>query len=115
VGRKLMQWCSAICLLVAALGVATGETSTEPSPTLEGLNPSQIEKIMIEQILAKPKGSGKEAFDFVKTVKPILDTFKKQMIADKKKNAEHFEWRCRRHQKMHKKNEKKYENGFARN
>jgi len=52
---------------------------------LEGLNPSQIEKMMIEQILAKPKGSGKEAFDFVKTVKPILDTFKKQMIADKKK------------------------------
>jgi len=80
-----MQWCSAVCFLVAALGVATGESSTEPSPTLEGLNPSQIEKIMIEQFLAKPKGSGKQAFDFVKTVKPILDEFKKQLLADKRK------------------------------
>jgi len=80
-----MQWCSAICFLVAAVGAATEEISTEPSPTLEGLNPSEIEKIMIEQILAKPKGSGKQAFDFVKTVKPILDQFKKQLLSDKKK------------------------------
>jgi len=79
-----MQWCSAICFLVAAVGAASTESFTEPSPTLEGLNPSEIEKIMIEQLLAKPKES-KEAFDFVKTVKPILDQFKKQMLVDKKK------------------------------
>jgi len=78
-----MQWCSAICFLVAAVGAATTESFAEPSPTLEGLNPSETEKIMIEQILAKPKES-KEAFDFVKTVKPILDQFKKQMLVDKK-------------------------------
>lgn len=71
--------------MVAACGAATEESSTELPPALEGLNPAQIEKIMIEEILAKPEGSGKEAFDFVKTVKPIMDQFKKQMIADKKK------------------------------
>merc|ERR1712141_959420 len=91
VRQKLMQWCSAICFLVAALGVATGESSTEPSPTLEGLNPSQIEKIMIAQFLAKPKGSGKQAFDFVKTVKPILDEFKKQLLSDKREMQEELD------------------------
>lgn len=80
-----MQWCSALCFLVAAVGAATTESPSEPSPTLEGLNPSQIEKIMIEQILAKPKGNSKQAFDFVETVKPILDQFKKQMLSDKRK------------------------------
>lgn len=86
-----MQWCSALCFLVAAVGAATTESPTEPSPTLEGLNPSQIEKIMIEQILAKPKGNSKQAFDFVKTVKPILDQFKKQMLSDKRKMQEELD------------------------
>merc|ERR1719458_1296799 len=39
---------------------------------------------MIEE-LGKPKGSGKDNFNFTKTVQPILDNFKKQLIADKKK------------------------------
>jgi len=64
------------------LGSAIEESSSEP-PNLEGLNPSQIEEIMIEQILTKPKGSGKEAFDFTKTVKPILESFKKQLLSEK--------------------------------
>merc|ERR1712113_51229 len=33
----------------------------------------------------KPKGSKKQAFNFQKTVKPILAKFKKQMLADKVK------------------------------
>jgi len=85
-----MKWPSAICLFVVALGAAS-EESTMP-PSLEGLNPSQIEKIMIEEILAKPKKGkkdkedpGKEPLDFVKTVKPILEQFKKQLLKDKKK------------------------------
>merc|ERR1712141_586178 len=46
------------------------------------------EKIFIEEILDKPKKEDKdkkEEFNFVKTVKPILDEFKKQMLEDKKK------------------------------
>merc|ERR1712165_287911 len=56
--------------------------------SLEGLNPTQIEKIMIEELLEK-KGKGKEKkkekFDFVKTVKPVLEQFKKQLLDDKNK------------------------------
>lgn len=65
---------------------AASEEATMP-PSLDGLNPSQIEKMMIEEILSKPKkkGSGKEGFNFVKTVKPILATFKKQLLSDKRK------------------------------
>merc|ERR1712079_610023 len=82
------KWPSAVCLLVAVLGAAS-EESTMP-PSLEGLNPSQIEKIMIEEILSKPKkgkpkGSDKGAFNFVKTVKPVLEQFKKRMLSDKRK------------------------------
>merc|ERR1711956_58627 len=33
----------------------------------------------------KPKGSKKQAFNFQKTVKPIMAKFKKQMLADKRK------------------------------
>merc|ERR1712012_1089644 len=50
----------------------------------EGMNPLDIEKMMIEE-LGKPKGSGKDNFNFTKTVQPILDNFKKQLLADKKK------------------------------
>lgn len=78
-----MKWSSAICFFFAASGAAIEESSTGP-PSLEGLNPLQIEKIMIEEFLKKPKGANKEAFSFTKTVKPILDSFKKQLIADKK-------------------------------
>merc|ERR1719362_2618703 len=39
---------------------------------------------MIEE-MAKPKGSGKDGFNFTKTVGPILDNFKKQLLEDKKK------------------------------
>jgi len=79
-----MKWPSAICFFLAAMGAASEEATTPPS--FEGLNPSQIEKIMIEEILSKPKkGSGKEGFNFVKTVKPILATFKKQLLSDKRK------------------------------
>merc|ERR1711978_416297 len=48
-------------------------------------DPSQIEKIMIQELMGKPKGSKKQAFSFTKTVKPILAKFKKQMLADKAK------------------------------
>merc|ERR1711935_1013077 len=48
-------------------------------------DPSQIEKIMIQELLDKPKGSKKQAFSFQKTVKPVLAKFKKQMLADKRK------------------------------
>merc|ERR1712129_419843 len=36
-------------------------------------------------LLDKPKGSKKQAFNFQKTVKPIMAKFKKQMLADKRK------------------------------
>lgn len=78
-----MKWPSAICFFLAAMRAAS-EEATAP-PRLEGLNPSQIEKIMIEEILSKPKKGGKEGFNFVKTVKPILATFKKQLLSDKRK------------------------------
>merc|ERR1712045_476200 len=67
-----------------------GEVESNDPPSLEGLNPTQIEKIMIEELLEKPKkGKGKdkkkEKFDFVKTVKPVLEQFKKQLLDDKNK------------------------------
>merc|ERR1712129_346830 len=65
-------------------GAATEETSNDP-PSVEGMDPSQIEKIMIQELLDKPKGSKKQAFNFQKTVKPVLAKFKKQMLADKRK------------------------------
>merc|ERR1712242_546652 len=46
------------------------------------------EKIMIEELLEKPKkgkDKKKEKFDFVKTVKPVLEQFKKQLLEDKRK------------------------------
>jgi len=79
-----MKWCFTLGFIVAALGAATEETSNDP-PTVEGMDPSQIEKIMIQELLDKPKGSKKQAFNFQKTVKPILAKFKKQMLADKVK------------------------------
>jgi len=57
-------------------------------PSLEGLNPTQIEKIMVEEILEKPKkGKNKKEnkFDFNKTVTPVLEAFKKQLLDDKNK------------------------------
>jgi len=78
-----MKWCSAFGLFLALAGVAaTDDVSNEPN--FEGLNPSEIEKIMMEE-MAKPKGSGKDGFNFTKTVGPILDSFKKQLLEDKKK------------------------------
>merc|ERR1712073_83910 len=69
---------------MGVLGAATEDTSNDP-PSVEGMDPSQIEKIMIQELLEKPKGSKKQAFSFTKTVKPILAKFKKQMLADKAK------------------------------
>merc|ERR1712176_1684161 len=66
------------------MGEDMAEESNDP-PTMDGMDPSQIEKIMIQELLDKPKGSKKEAFNFQKTVKPILAKFKKQMLADKRK------------------------------
>merc|ERR1719355_215970 len=88
-----MKWCSAICFCAVVWGAVAevsvdledvAEESNDP-PTMDGMDPSQIEKIMIQELLDKPKGSKKEAFNFQKTVKPILAKFKKQMLADKKK------------------------------
>jgi len=85
-----MKLCLTIGFLVAALGGATEVESNDP-PSLEGLNPTQIEKIMIEELLdggkkkKKAPGSGKAPFDFQKAVEPILKQFKKQLIEDKKK------------------------------
>merc|ERR1719471_240366 len=81
-----MKWCCTIGFIVAALGNATDVVSNDP-PSLEGLNPTEIEKIMIEELLEKPKKGKKkkEKFNFVKTVKPVLEQFKKQLLEDKKK------------------------------
>jgi len=85
-----MKWCFTIGFVISALGGAT-EVSSDDPPSLEGLNPTQIEKIMIEEILEdgkkkkKGKGSDKAPFDFTKTVKPILEQFKKDLLSDKKK------------------------------
>jgi len=85
-GDWSMKWCCAFSLIFALL---SGENAAESNiPTsVEGLTPSQIEKIMIEEIVDKPKKEAekKEAFDFVKTVSPILATFKEQMLEEKKK------------------------------
>merc|ERR1712141_642200 len=62
-----------------------GELTSNEPPNFEGMDPSQIEKILIEELMAKPENSEKEAFNFTKTVKPILDSFKRQLLADKKK------------------------------
>merc|ERR1712008_634871 len=78
-----MKWCFTLGFILAALGAATEESNDPPS--LEGMDPSQIEKIMIQELLDKPKGSKKQAFNFQKTVKPVLAKFKKQMLADKRK------------------------------
>lgn len=67
-----------------ALAGATATDDVSNEPNFEGMNPSQIEKIMIEE-MAKPKGSGKDGFNFTKTVGPILDNFKNQLLEDKKK------------------------------
>jgi dGTP triphosphohydrolase len=82
-----VKLCCAISFIVAALGSATEVASNEP-PSFEGLNPTQIEKIMIEELIDKPKKGNKEqkeTFDFVKTVGPVLDKFKKQLLEDKRK------------------------------
>merc|ERR1712156_415872 len=81
---KKMKWCFTLGFIFAVLGAATEDTSNDP-PSVEGMDPSQIEKIMIQELLEKPKGSKKQAFSFTKTVKPILAKFKKQMLADKAK------------------------------
>jgi len=81
-----MKKCCALGFILAALAGASEVASNEP-PSLEGLNPSQIEKIMIEEFLEKPKkkNNDNEKFDFVKTVKPVLEMFKKQLLDDRKK------------------------------
>jgi len=81
-----MKWCCAISLIFALLSGENAADSNIPT-SVEGLTPSQIEKIMIEEIVDKPKKAEekKEAFDFVKTVSPILATFKAQMLEEKKK------------------------------
>jgi len=92
VQEQRMKWCLTITFVIAALGGASEVASDDP-PSLEGLVPSQIEKIMIEEILGDQKkkkkkgakGSDKAPFDFTKTVKPILEQFKKQLLDDKKK------------------------------
>merc|ERR1712008_474460 len=78
------KWCFTLGFIFAACGAATEKTSNDP-PSVEGMDPSQIEKIMIQELLDKPKGSKKQAFNFQKTVKPVLAKFKKQMLADKRK------------------------------
>jgi len=80
-----MKWCFTLGFIFAALGAAVQEDGEMDPPSVEGMDPSQIEKIMIQELLDKPKGSKKEAFNFQKTVKPILAKFKKQMLADKRK------------------------------
>merc|ERR1740129_511483 len=40
---------------------------------------------MIQELLDKPKGSKKEAFNLKKIQKTIMEKFKKQMLADKRK------------------------------
>merc|ERR1719422_533577 len=82
-----MKLCCAISFIVVALGSATEVASKEP-PSFEGLNPTQIERIMIEELIDKPKKKNKdqkETFDFIKTVQPVLDGFKKQLLEDKRK------------------------------
>jgi len=81
-----MKWCCAISLIFALVSGENAADSNIPT-SVEGLTPSQIEKIMIEEIVDKPKKAEekKEAFDFVKTVSPILATFKAQMLEEKKK------------------------------
>jgi len=74
-----------LSFLLSAIG---GSSESADPPSLEGLNPTQIEKIMIEEILEKPKEKGKDAdkpFDFTKTVEPLLEQFKKQLLDDKEK------------------------------
>lgn len=80
-----MKWCFTLGFIFAALGAAVQEDGEMDPPSVEGMDASQIEKIMIQELLDKPKGSKKEAFNFTKTVKPILAKFKKQMLADKRK------------------------------
>jgi len=84
-----MKWCYAIGLFVAALGNATEVTTSDSDPfSFDGKTPSQIEKIMIEEIFNAPKKGDKDKqaeFNFTKSVKPVLDEFKAQMLAEKKK------------------------------
>jgi len=79
-----MKWSCAISLIFALLSGKNAAESSIPT-SVEGLTPSQIEKIMIEEIVDKPKKDEdkKEAFDFVKTVTPILATFKAEMLKEK--------------------------------
>jgi len=80
-----MKWCFAVGFILATLGGAAEVKSNDP-PSLEGLIPTQIEKIMIQELLEKPgKNVSKEKFDFLKTVTPVLKSFKKQLLTDKEK------------------------------
>merc|ERR1719346_953675 len=83
-----MKLCLTISFLITALGGAT-EVESNDLPSLEGLKPSQIEEIMIEELLEKPKkkkgGESKAPVTFEATVRPILKQFKKQLLDDKKK------------------------------
>merc|ERR1712029_261474 len=65
------------------------EVESNDLPNLEGLKPTEIEKIMVEELLTKPKKKGnkesKAPVTFEATVRPILKQFKKQLLDDKKK------------------------------
>jgi len=72
---------------VEAKGAA--EVESNDLPSLEGLKPSEIEKIMVEELLTKPKEKkgnkgSKAPVTFEATVRPILKQFKKQLLDDKK-------------------------------
>jgi len=77
-----MKRCSAIGLLTL-WGIAAANL-----PNLDGLSATQIEKIMLE-VLAAPPGSG-SGLNFTKTVKPIMDSFKKTLKEDKIKMQKHL-------------------------
>mmetsp|Transcript_56497 Transcript_56497/g.112317 ORF Transcript_56497/g.112317 Transcript_56497/m.112317 type:complete len:382 (-) Transcript_56497:46-1191(-) len=62
--------------------VATGE-APEHEPNLEGKKPTEIEKMLMEEMLKKPKGS-KGGFNFAKTVGKTLKKFKTKLLKDKR-------------------------------
>merc|ERR1712008_494110 len=88
------------------------EESNDP-PSMSGMDPSQIEKIMIQELLDKPKGSKKTSFQFSKNRETRSGKIQKTDACRQKKNASIFKQRCRYHQKVHQKNEKINETGLV--
>merc|ERR1712062_427208 len=77
------------------MGEAKGAAEVESNdlPNLEGLKPTEIEKIMVEELLTKPKKKkgnkeSKAPVTFEETVRPILKQFKKQLLDEKKEGKE---------------------------